>query len=234
MFSDIWFIYIYQPLFNGLIWIYNNWTDQNFGLAVIYFTVIIRVILIPFSLFDAHKKKKNDEIKQEIFKLTEGYKHDSVLQKQEIRKLLKKRKVSPWAKAVVLGIQVVIFLELYQIFVHGVSNEKVIQTLYSFIDFPGVINTKFYGFDLAARHDVVWSLSVALLVFFTSYFSYRKQKKISQSDLAYLVLFPLAIFVFLYTLPMVKALFFLTTMLFSVILNQCTKLIFPTKKEEKP
>ncbi len=230
MIPDIWFTYFYQPLFNGLIWIYNNWTDQNFGLAVILFTVIIRIILVPFSLFDAYKKKENQEITAEIERVAESYKHDPVLQKQEIRALLKKRKVSPWAKAIVLGIQVLIFLELYQIFVQGVTNEKVIKVLYAFVDFPGIIQTDFYGFDLAATHDVFWSVLVAGLVFVTSYMQYRGRKKITQSDLAYLVLFPLAIFVFLYVLPMVKALFILTTLVFSLVLNKFATLLFPQKK----
>ena len=231
MITELWNTVIYEPLFNGLIYIYNNWTDQNFWWAVVYFTVIIRICLIPLSLFDAHKHRKNQEIQEDIIELTKGYRNDPILQKQEIRELLKKKRVNPWAKAVILGIQVIVFFELYDIFVRGLSNEKIIQILYPFIDFPGVINTAFYGFDLSIRHDVFWSAIVAIVTFLGIYVGYRKRKNLTMGDLAFLVLFPIAIFFFLFILPMVKALFILTTMLFSVIFNYFAKFIFPVKKK---
>jgi len=227
---DIWQTWLYEPLFNALIYIYNNWTDQNLGWAVIYLTIIIRVLILPFSFIDEFKKSKNDAVFKKVDQLRKEFKNDSVMQKQEIRRLLKKQKVSPWAKAVVLVIQAVVFLLLYQVFIGGVKGEKVIKILYSFVEFPGAINTNFYGFDLAARYDILWSGAVTLLVVFNIYLGFRRNKDgLNKSDLAYFVLFPLAVFIFLWILPMVKALFFLTTMLFGTILHQFSRVIFKSK-----
>ncbi len=229
---DIWQTWLYEPLFNALIYIYNNWTDQNLGWAVIYLTIIIRVITLPFSFIDEFKKSKNDEVFKKVDKLRKEFKNDSVMQNQEIRRLLKKQKVSPWAKAVVLVIQAIVFLLLYQVFIGGVKGEKVVKILYPFVEFPGVINTNFYGFDLAARYDILWSGAVALLIIFNIYLGFRRSKGgLNKSDLAYFILFPLAVFFFLWILPMVKALFFLTTMLFGTMLHQFSRVIFKSKSE---
>lgn len=232
---EIWNTFLYEPLFNALIWAYNNWTDQNLGWAVVYLTIIFRLCLLPFSLVDEYKKAKNVELYEKIGQKAKEFKNDPILQKEEIRRVLRQRKVSPWAKAIVLGFQAVAFLLLYQVFVGGVKGERVVKILYPSVDFPGIINTSFYGFDLAARYDLFWSAAVALLLFLNIYFSMRKRKEnVDGSDLAYMILFPLATFLFLFSLPMVKALFFLTTTAFGTILHQFSTIIFrPSKKKKK-
>lgn len=230
---DIWQTWLYEPVFNALIYIYNNWTDQNLGLAVVYMTIILRLALLPFSFIDEYKKAKNADVYQKINQLRKEFKNDPIMQKQEIRRMLRKRKVSPWAKAIVLGFQAVVFLLLYQVFIGGVKGERVVKILYPSVEFPGIINTMFYGFDLAARYDIIWSGAVTLLVFFNIYIGLRGQKqKVTRGDLTYLILFPLAIFIFLWVLPMVKALFFLTTILFGTIVHQFSRVVFRPKKKK--
>ena len=61
-FSQFWNVYLYQPLFNFLIWIYNNWTNMNFGWAVVYLTLILRFVLLPFTLINERNRVRNAEI----------------------------------------------------------------------------------------------------------------------------------------------------------------------------
>lgn len=230
---DLWNTFLYEPLFNALIWAYNNWTDQNLGWAVVYLTVIFRLALLPFSLIDEYKQAKNAELYEKIEQTSKDFKNDPIQQKQEIRRLLRQRKVSPWAKAIVLGFQVLAFLLIYQVFVNGVKGERVVKILYPSVDFPGIINTMFYGFDLAAKQDVFWSGAVALLLFGNIYLNLRKRKYgVGQGDLAYLILFPLATFLFLFFLPMVKSLFILTTTALGIIIHQFSQVIFRPQKKK--
>lgn len=230
----IWNDILYQPLFNVLIWIYNNWTTQNMGWAVVYLTILLRIALIPLSIIQISNQKRNEALLQEMKKVDAEFKNDQVMKKQQIRELLKKRKVSPWAKFLSLGIQGLVLVLLYQVFLQGISGEKILKTLYTFIDFPGTINTQFFGFDLRMRHDVVWPLLVSLGIFLENYTEYRQRKlSFTKADLSYFTLFPLAIFFILWMLPMVKSLFVLTSIIFSAIFDSILSHVFrPQEKTE--
>ncbi len=232
MLSGIWYTFLYQPVFNALFWIYAHVAGQNLGWAVIWLTVFLRLVLLPLSIISEHNNTKQQKIDEEIARLKGVYKNDSITQKEEIRRMLKKHYVSPWARVIVLLVQVLVFFLLYQVFVRGISGEKVIKILYSFVEFPGVINTSFYGFDIGLHHDYVWSGIVAGYVFISILLEQRTKKtKTESADAVYLILFPTFIFFFLWFLPMVKALFILTTLVFSDIVKLVSKVIFAPKKE---
>lgn len=232
MLSYIWQSVLYQPVFNFLIWIYNDVTAQNFGWAVVVLTAALRVVLLPLTVVAEMNKQKNTDLEIEVERIIKEYRRDPVLQKQEIRSVMKKRKVYPWAKFVSLGIQALVFLLLYQVFVHGLSGERIVKVLYPFIDFPGKINTMFYGFDLTKTHDTLWAGLVGVWLAVEIYFGFRG-KNARGGDMAYFVAFPLFVFFFLWWLPMVKSLFILSSMLFSFIVHQIIKLAFPEKKATK-
>ncbi len=233
MLSTLWNVYLYQPLFNFLIWIYNNWTNMNFGWAVIYLTIVLRVLLLPLSLVSERNRVRNAELSAEIQRITKEYHGDAVLRKEEIRRVLKKRHVQPWAKIIVLGIQVLVLVLLYQVFLRGITGEKILKILYPSVEFPGVINLNFYGFNLAQRYDVIWPGAVGLWLFLEIYFEFRHNKRtgLKKGDLLFFFLFPAAVFLLLWYLPMVKSLFILTSMLFSLIIAQISKVLFRSNKK---
>ncbi len=228
----IWNDFLYQPLFNLLVWLYNNWTDANLGWAVVYLTIILRIVLLPFTFITEKNKSKNDDVGAELEKVVKDLADDPILQKQELRKVLKRRKVRPWSKAVVLGVQALVLVLLYQVFLRGITGEKVIKILYPSVDFPGKINTMFYGFELGEIHTIFWPALVALFLLVEIYWQYHKHKFVlTKADLVYFLLFPAFSFLILWILPMVKSLFILTTMTFSVIIAQFSRIIFRPKKK---
>ncbi len=229
MFGTIWHDFLYQPLFNVLIWFYNNWADQNLGWAVVYLTIMLRLVLLPFTIVTENTRIKNEELYEDVKRVDHEFKKDQVLKKEEIRKILKKRKVHPWAKSIVLGVQLLVLILLYQVFLRGITGEKMVKILYESVDFPGKINTIFYGFDLAQVHDYIWSGVVAIWLGLEIYFALSKRKA-HMADLVYFVFFPAFVFLALWWLPMVKSLFILTSMLFSAILHQFMKLLYSKPK----
>ena len=234
MIIEIWDEFLYRTLFNGLIWIYNNWTDMNMGWAIVYLTVLLRFALLPFTLVTERAHARNAKLSKELKRIQKEFHNDPILRKEEMRRVLKQRKVSPWSKAVVLGIQGLVLVLLYQVFVQGTTGERMIQTLYASIQFPGTINNMFYGFDISLPYDIIWSGIVMIFLMVEIYIGYRTQKgNLTRADLAYFILFPAAVFVFLYILPMVKALFILTSLIFSAIVHQFSRLIFRPKEEPK-
>jgi membrane protein insertase Oxa1/YidC/SpoIIIJ len=233
MLFSIWNDFLYQPLFNGLIWIYNNWTDQNLGWAVIYPTVLLRVAMIPLSIVEERNKRKNAQLWDKIKQIDKDFRDDQVAKKDEIRRIVKTQRVYPWAKAVALGLQLLVLVLLYQVFIQGITGDRLFQTLYPWIDYPGKINIIFFGFDIGASHDILWSAFVGAWLMLEIYWEFREKRKVKiyprKTDLAYIILFPLSATLILWYLPMVKALFILTSMAFSVIIHQFLKPFFKVR-----
>lgn len=220
MFGFIWNEVLYRPLFNVLIWLYNNVTDHNLGWSVILLTVGLRFVLLPLNIISEYNRVKNEELALEIDKMTKDFKFDPVLRKQHVRSLIKARKVRPWAKILGLAFQLLVLILLYQVFWRGITGEKLIKYLYHWVDFPGTINIIFYGFDLSKVHDMIWPAIVGVLMLVEVYIEVRRNKRApTKSDLFYFILFPLATFYLLWLLPMVKSLFVLTSIIFSAIVN---------------
>lgn len=231
---ELWQEYLFRPTFNLLIWIYNNWTDENMGWAVVYLTLLIRFVLLPFSVLEVRNQVKNEVLYDEIKDAEKNFKKDPILMNDEIRKILRKRKVQPWVKAIILGFQAIVLLLLYQVFFKGATGERLLQNLYSFVQIPGSINPYFYGFDITKSHDLFWSGIVTVWLALEIYLGMQKRKTgASQGDLAYFILFPMGVFLFLYLLPMVKAIFILTSMIFSAIVNRLLRIIFRSTKAKK-
>lgn len=204
------------------------------GWAVIYLTATLRLLLLPLTILSERNKAKNAEVHEEINKLAKDFHYDHVAQKQEIRRRLKLRRVQPWAKALSLAAQALVFVLLYQVFISGIAGQRILKTLYSFVDFPGTINNIFYGFNLKASHDIFWSGIVGLWLLIEIYIEFQPRKKnLRRGDLFYFIFFPLGVFIFLWALPMVKSLFVLTSMAFSLIVHIMLKPFFSQKKAKK-
>ncbi len=227
---DIWNNFLYIPLFNGLIWLYNDWGKENLGYAVIILTVALRVVLLPLSIVSERNKIRYRLLDEELGKTEKAYKDDRVLLKEQVRGLLKKYKVNPWAKTLVLGIQALVLVLLYQVFIHGITYSKL-NVLYPFVARPEVINAKFYGFELGLR-DARWAGLVGLVLFAEIYLDQRRRKaKVARNEQIYAIFFPIMSFLILYALPMVKSVFILTSLAFSYMLSMFRWAFYPVKKE---
>jgi len=219
MFSLIWNNYLFEPLVNALVWIYNNMTDHNLGWAVIWLTIFLRIILLPLTIISGRNSIRQEKAEAEAIEAAKAFRHDQVAQQEVIRKIMKKNRISPWAKVLSLLIQLLVLILLYQVFVRGISGERLAKIMYPFIDFPGKLNTNFYGFDIGKVHDWIWSGIAGLYIFCNIIFENRKQKHWENSQVIFLFLFPLFTFGALWILPMVKSLFILTSMIFSDIMT---------------
>jgi len=224
MFEQIWFTFLYQPLFNALILIYNSIAGQNLGWAVIWLTIFLRIFLLPLSIISEKRNIKKEKVEEQARKSAEAFRGDSIAMKEEFRKIVKKNKISPWAKVAVLLIQVLVFVLLYEVFIQGINGARVIKVLYSAVDYPGNINLNFYGFNVGNTHVVFWAFLAAAYLMLAIFFEHGLKNKWLPSEAAFLILFPLFTFLLLWYLPMVKSLFILTTMMFSTILALFGKL----------
>lgn len=231
MILDIWQIYLYQPLVNLLIYLYNTVAAQNLGWAVVSLTVLLRIALLPLSIVSERNKLIYKKMEEHIAEAERVHRADPVYLKEQIRLLAKKFHLHPWAKTISLGIQLVVLVLLYQVFITGTQELQLSKILYPSVDYPGPINSVFMTIDYAdsysdriifdvGERSALWAGLVALVLFFDIFIPLkRSHRSATSADLAYTLLFPIASFLILWYLPMVKALFILTSILFSYVLS---------------
>lgn len=133
---------IYQPLFNILVLLYSYLPGQDFGIAIIVLTVLIKLALYPLSAKGIKAQKALQEIQPKIKALQERLKNDKEKQVREIMELYKKEKVNPFSSMLPLLIQLPILIGLFRVFTRGFGPEQL-ERLYGFVPHPGQIDTTF-------------------------------------------------------------------------------------------
>ncbi|MBF8280267.1 MAG: 60 kDa inner rane insertion protein, preprotein translocase subunit YidC [Candidatus Magasanikbacteria bacterium] len=228
--AHLWTAYLYEPLLNFLIYLYNTYADHNLGKAVILLTISLRLILLPINIIAERNKVRYEMLKEKIRLIRSEFPKDPVATKLHVRDLVRKYRISPWAKTVMLGIQGLVLVLLYQVFISGIRGQRLQAVLYSFIDYPGKINTEFYGANIGEQ-NFYWALAVGVVLFAEIWIEFRMSKeKVVSKDMWYWILFPAVSVMILYYLPMVKSIFILTTLAFSYIMVFARRLFWSTAK----
>jgi membrane protein insertase Oxa1/YidC/SpoIIIJ len=225
-----WHDVFYAPLLNFLFWLYSGAAGQNFGVAIIELTVLLRLFLLPFTILDERSRYRYEQLMVKIGELERDFKSDAVMRKEKIRQLLKTHQVSYWSKMVVLGIQAFVLVLIYQVFLGGLRFTAE-ESLYAWVSVPVSVNTAFLGYDLTLR-SWHWALAAGVYLFAQLYFSMRKNKRVTRADIMYLIFFPIFTALILWLLPMVKAVFILTSMIFSTLVRLVRVSLLTAKPEE--
>lgn len=225
--SYFWNHFFYQPLLNILIYLYENFAGNNLGWAVVELTVALRVLLLPLSIAAERNAVKYERLERRIETMSREAAGDSVARKQKVRELLRREHVSPWAKVASFGLQALVLVLLYQVFLGGINYNKL-TALYAWVPQPDYINLTFYGFNVASR-NIWWALAVGVVLFSEISLSYRRRSDLAVSDQLYRFIFPLASIGVLFALPLVKSIFILTSIFFSFLLTLVRRLFFPVK-----
>jgi YidC/Oxa1 family membrane protein insertase len=88
---------------------------KSYGLAIIGITVLIKIVLLPFSFQQFHSMKKLQEIAPLQKKLQEKYKNDKEKLNREIMKLYQENKVNPMGGCLPLLIQFPFIIGLFKL-----------------------------------------------------------------------------------------------------------------------
>lgn len=100
---------------------------QNYGLAIIIFTLLLKVFLLPLSIKQQKAMKKNAKMQEEMQKLQVKYKNDPQMLNQEVMQLYKREKVSPFSGCLSSILQFVIFISVFYLVSRPLSYMKKID-----------------------------------------------------------------------------------------------------------
>ena len=104
---------IVQPIFNLLVLIYALIPGHNFGLAIIIFTILIRLLMWPLVKKQLSQAKAMRELAPELKKIKVAAKGDRQKESMLTMELYKEREINPFASLGVLIIQLPILIGLY-------------------------------------------------------------------------------------------------------------------------
>lgn len=91
-----------------------HYLTQNYGVAIILLTVLVRTCMIPMSLRQAKSAAKMQELAPEMTKLKEKYKDDMEKQSAALKELYAKHNFNPFGGCLLVFIQLPIFIGLYR------------------------------------------------------------------------------------------------------------------------
>lgn len=213
---------LYRPLFNALIFLYNTIAFHDLGIAIIYLTVIIRLILWPSQAKALRSQKELQKVQPELEELRKKHK-DKQKQTQAILELYKKKKVSPFASCLPTLIQLPIIIALYSVFRNSL-NKEALNALYPFISRPESINSISLGIlDLSRPEKYVLPFLTGGLQLIQSVMMMRRTTTPGAKDPAQMMtkqmmyIFPIMTVIIAMTLPAALPLYWIVTTLFAIL-----------------
>ncbi len=110
---EIWNLLLLRPMLNVLI-VLHKLLVENFGLAIIVFTILVRAITLPFTLKQLHSTKAITTLQPKLQELQKKYAKDKQKLAQEQMRLYKEMGVNPVGCLLPMLIQFPIWIGLYQ------------------------------------------------------------------------------------------------------------------------
>ncbi|PKL31201.1 hypothetical protein CVV43_03550 [Candidatus Saccharibacteria bacterium HGW-Saccharibacteria-1] len=160
---NIFDIVIVQPIFNMLLFIYSLIPGGDFGIAVIIFTILVRLALWPLVKKQLHQTKAMQKMQPELAKIKKRTKGNRQAESVQMMELYKQHDISPFRSIGILFIQLPIFIALYQVIqIFTLHIDQVAKYTYGFmlnlgpvkelIANPSSFNMDFFGFiDLTQK-----------------------------------------------------------------------------------
>ena len=115
---------LFGYVLNALYDIFNN-----YGIAIILFSIILRVILIPITISQQSSMKKTSKIQKQTQELQKKYKNNQEKMNQELMELYKKEKINPFSGCFSAIIQIVIILSVFWLVSQPLTYMKHVQDM---------------------------------------------------------------------------------------------------------
>lgn len=222
MISTFFHVIFYNPIYNALVALVALVPGSDVGIAVIIITIIIRLVLLPFSLSAARTQRMMKVLEPKIKKLKEIHKKDKEKEALETLALYREAKVNPFASILTVFIQIPVLLALYWVFYYEPFSTINTARLYTFTPIPHTVSLEFLGVISVAGKSIVLAALAGLTQFFQAHFALLGTMKPSeekgiQNDFQRIMglqlkyVFPFLIGTISYTTSGAIALYFITT-----------------------
>lgn len=86
---------------------------NNYGIAIIVFTILLRIILIPITVSQQKSMKKNAKVQEKMKEIQKKYKNNPEKLNQETIEIYKREKVSPFSGCLSSIIQIILIISVF-------------------------------------------------------------------------------------------------------------------------
>ncbi|MGB0757601.1 MAG: YidC/Oxa1 family membrane protein insertase [Patescibacteria group bacterium] len=148
--------FLYEPIYNLLIWLYTIIPGDNIGVAIIVLTLLIRAAFYPLQKKAIVSQKSLQDLQPKLEELKAKYKDNKEEMAQKVMALYKEHKINPASSCVPLLIQLPFLIAIYQVFRNGFDTANF-DLLYPFVSRPDMIEPFFLGLDLSQPQ---WILAI--------------------------------------------------------------------------
>src|SRR5260221_12208928 len=143
---------LFSPLANGLVILYRLFIN-NMGLAIIGFTLSLKLVLAPMTKQQLDMMKKMKEFQPQLDKLKKKYKNNKEGLMKAQSEFYKQKGINPGTGCLPMILQLVILFALLQVFLKaltGIDPTKLNELLYAPLKFHAheLINTRFLYLDI--------------------------------------------------------------------------------------
>jgi len=161
---DLWNTFLYEPLYNALIFLTGVVPFGDAGIALITLTFIVKLVLFPLSQKSIIAQMRLRALEGEMSAIREKHKNDKEAQAKATMALYQREGVNPFSGCLPLLIQLPIVIALYFVFYKGLSPTGGV--LYTFVHYPEHLNTLFLGFFDISEKSLILALIAAAAQYF--------------------------------------------------------------------
>lgn len=100
---------------------------NNYGIAIIIFTIIFKIVMLPISVKQQKSMKKNSDMQKKVLEIQTKYSNDQVRQSQELMDLYKKEHYNPFSGCLTSIVQMIIVLSMFYLVSQPLTYMKHIE-----------------------------------------------------------------------------------------------------------
>lgn len=139
---NIFDLLIVQPIFNLLVVIYGLIPGSDFGIALIVFTILVRLAMWPLIKKQLHQTKAQREIQPELKKIKARAKGNKQLEGQLMLELYREKGINPFSSIGTLLLQLPIFIALFNVIrIITQHRDQIEMFTYDFVEKLGPIQS---------------------------------------------------------------------------------------------
>ena len=116
--STVWNTAVFGPMLNTLVFLYTLF--GNFGVAIILFTLLVRVIMLPLTVKQLYATKKMSALQPRLQEVQRKYPKDRQRISQETMRLYKEAGINPLGCLGPMVVQFPIWIGLYQAIIQAI------------------------------------------------------------------------------------------------------------------
>jgi len=114
-----WFTFLSKPFFAVTLWIHDY--VGNWGWAIIFFTLLVKLILFPLSYKGMMSMQKLKDLAPKMKDIKERYGKDPQKMNQHMMELYRKHDANPMGGCLPMLLQIPIFFSLYRVLLNAVE-----------------------------------------------------------------------------------------------------------------